>query len=522
MPRGLVILLGTASAVVVVAGLRAAAWLIAPVLLALVIVIVVSPVHRWLRRHGFPAWLATATLVTVVYGVFLAFLAVLAFSLVRLATLLPQYTDRARALAGSAAAELTSLGIGPERFDEAARSVDPGRLLSYVGSLLGSLTAVTTSVVFLLALLLFFSTETNGIDVRLTEVARERPRIRRALDGFAGKTRRFLVVTTIFGGIVAVLDTIALLWIGIPLAVLWGLLSFVTNYIPSVGFILGVLPPALLALLGGGWQRTLAVLVVYGVINFVLQSLVQPRYVGDAVGLSTVLTFVSLIFWAWVLGPLGALLAVPATLLVMAVLVDVDPRAEWAAALLRAPDRRKPKRRGVKAMVTLTIWRFGTAEAAQHAAGRVRSLARDELVTVHDAAVVWWPESSKRPKLRQLQNLTSASALSGAFWGMLFGLIFFVPFLGAAVGAAAGAAGGALTDVGIDDDLIKRIRDRLTPGTSALFLLTSDTVVDKVRDVFGDDQPELVFTNLSAEQEAALRDIFTAAPEDRSTLSHMD
>lgn len=344
MPRGLVILLGTAAAVVVVAGLRSAAWLVAPTLLALVVVVVVSPVHTWLRRQGFPAWLATGTLVTLVYGVFLGFGAVLVLSLARLASLLPHYTERARALATRAADTLASWGVGPERLSELARSVDPGRVLSSFGSLIGDLTSVATSLVFLLALLFFFSSETTAIDARLHAVDADRPRVRRALDGFVGKTRRFLVVTTVFGLIVAVLDTVALLWMGIPLAVLWGLLSFVTNYIPNIGFILGVGPPAVLALLIGGWQRTLAVLVVYGVINFVLQSLVQPRYVGDAVGLSTVLTFVSLVFWAWVLGPLGALLAVPATLLVMAVLVDVDPRARWVAAMLRAPARSHPRR----------------------------------------------------------------------------------------------------------------------------------------------------------------------------------
>jgi AI-2 transport protein TqsA len=344
LPRGLVILLGTAAAVVVVAGIRSAAWLVAPTLLALIVVVVVGPVHAWLRRQGFPAWLATGTLVTLVYGVFLAFGAVLVLSLGRLASLLPHYTERARSLATRAAETLTSWGVGPERLSELARSVDPGRVLSSFGSLIGDLTSVATSVVFLLALLFFFSAETTGIEARLHAVDEDRPQVRRALDGFVGKTRRFLVVTTVFGLLVAVLDTIALLWIGIPLAVLWGLLSFVTNYIPTVGFVIGVVPPAVLALLTGGWQRTLAVLVVYGVINFVLQSLVQPRYVGDAVGLSTVLTFVSLVFWAWVLGPLGALLAVPATLLVMAVLVDVDPRARWVAAMLRAPERSHPRR----------------------------------------------------------------------------------------------------------------------------------------------------------------------------------
>ncbi|MDI5978150.1 AI-2E family transporter [Amycolatopsis magusensis] len=341
VPRGLVVLLGTASAVVVVAGLRAAAWLVAPALLALVIVIVVSPVHRWLRRRGLPAWLATVILVTVVYGVFLVFAAVLVASLVRLAALLPGYTERVRVLATETADRLHAWGVGPAQLGDLARAADPGKILSSVGALLGDLTAMTTSIVFLLALLLFFSTETSTIGARLDAVERVRPRIRGALTGFATKTRRFLAVTTVFGIVVAVLDTIVLLWLGIPLAVLWGLLSFVTNYIPNIGFILGVVPPALLGLLSGGWGTTLAVVLVYLVLNFVLQSLVQPRYVGDAVGLSTVLTFVSLVFWAWVLGPLGALLAVPATLLVLAVLVDIDPRAGWAAALLRAPDRRE-------------------------------------------------------------------------------------------------------------------------------------------------------------------------------------
>lgn len=169
-------------------------------------------------------------------------------------------------------------------------------------------------------------------------------------------------------------------------------------------------------------------------------------------------------------------------------------------------------------MATLTIWRFDEANAAGLAAGRVESLARDQLIMVHDAAVVWWPPEGRRPKLRQLHNLTGRGALTGAFWGMLFGLIFFVPLLGAAVGAAAGAAGGALADVGIDDELIKRVRDRLTPGSSALFLLTSDAVVDRVREAFADEKrPELLFTNLSAEQEEKLREIFAEEPTSVST-----
>jgi uncharacterized membrane protein len=129
---------------------------------------------------------------------------------------------------------------------------------------------------------------------------------------------------------------------------------------------------------------------------------------------------------------------------------------------------------------------------------------------VHDAAVVEWEEGRKKPKTRQLNNLAGAGALGGAFWGMLFGLIFLVPLLGAAVGAATGGLSGALADVGIDDKFIERVRDQVTPGTSALFVMTSEAVLDKVREAFRDDRPELIFTSLSDEQERALADVFSA------------
>jgi uncharacterized membrane protein len=160
-------------------------------------------------------------------------------------------------------------------------------------------------------------------------------------------------------------------------------------------------------------------------------------------------------------------------------------------------------------MATLTIWRFGIADGADRAAHTLEALARSKLITLHDAAVVSWPENRKKPGVRQLHNLAGRGALSGAFWGTLLGLLFLVPLLGAAVGAATGALAGGLTDVGIDDDLVKEIRQRVTPGTSALFVLSSDAVIDKVQEAFADlDQPELLFTNLSVEQERALREVF--------------
>ena len=159
-------------------------------------------------------------------------------------------------------------------------------------------------------------------------------------------------------------------------------------------------------------------------------------------------------------------------------------------------------------MQTLSVWRFDTAAGADQAVGTLEDLAKQQLITVFDAATVSWAEGAKRPKTRQLHNLAGAGALGGAFWGLLFGLLFFVPLLGMAIGAAAGALSGSLTDVGIDDDFIKRTRDQITPGTSALFVMSADAVLDKVAAAFAGQKPELLSTNLSDDQEKALRAAF--------------
>ena len=159
-------------------------------------------------------------------------------------------------------------------------------------------------------------------------------------------------------------------------------------------------------------------------------------------------------------------------------------------------------------MATLTAWTFDTADGADQAVGTLRTLASQELIKIHDAATVSWPVGKKKPGTRQLNDLAGAGALGGAFWGMLFGLIFFVPFLGMAVGAAMGGLTGMMKDVGIDDGFINRVREQVTPGTSALFALTSDAVLDRVHTAFAGQSPELIFTNLSDEEEAKLRSAF--------------
>lgn len=159
-------------------------------------------------------------------------------------------------------------------------------------------------------------------------------------------------------------------------------------------------------------------------------------------------------------------------------------------------------------MATLSVWKFDTPDGAERATKTLADLQKQELIKVHDAAVVSWQNGKKKPKTRQLSALAGAGALGGAFWGLLFGLLFFVPLLGMAVGAAMGGLAGSMTDVGIDDDFIARVRQAVTPGTSALFVMTSDAVQDRVQAAFEGQKMELLTTNLTSEEEDRLRDVF--------------
>jgi uncharacterized membrane protein len=159
-------------------------------------------------------------------------------------------------------------------------------------------------------------------------------------------------------------------------------------------------------------------------------------------------------------------------------------------------------------MATLTALKFSTPEGAEQMLDKIKSLQKMELIKLQDAAIVTWPTGKSKPKTKQLVNMAGLGAMQGAFWGMLFGLIFFVPFFGLAVGAAFGALGGKMADYGISDDFIKQTRSKVTEGTSALFLLTSDAVQGKVQEELKGYNFELIASNLTKEQEEQLKAAF--------------
>jgi predicted PurR-regulated permease PerM len=334
LPRGLIIMLGLAAGVVVATGIHAVPDLIGPIFLALVLTVTVDPLRGMMIRRGAPRWLATLVVVIGVYAIIFGLVIAAAVGVAQFIGLIPQYADQLQSELTGLKSWLAGMGVTQEQIQSTLSGLDKSSILSYIASLLSSVMSVFTSLFFIITLLIFLAVDGSVFGERMVKHRPGREPALNALGQFAGGTRKYFAVATIFGGIVAVLDGAALLIMGIPAAGLWALLAFVTNYIPNIGFIIGLIPPALLGLLTGGPSLMIAVIVVYCVLNFIIQSVLQPKFVGDAVGLTTTMSFLSLILWAFLLGPLGAILAIPASLLVKAIMVDVDPEAKWLQLFL--------------------------------------------------------------------------------------------------------------------------------------------------------------------------------------------
>jgi len=327
-------LFGFAAVVVTIAGLQAFGGLLGPLFLALVLILAVAPIAGWLRRHGVPRWLATLVTLAAVYAILVLLVGSLVYAVAELARVLPTYGPQLNALLVEASRVLQTLGVGPEQIQASLNQFDLGSVVGVLQGFLAQFAGLLSNLLLILSVLLFMAIDSATFPERLRALGRSRPHVVEALTSFARGTRRFLAVATIFGLIIAVLD-VAVLWVlGVPLALLFGLLSFVANFVPNIGFLIALAPPALLALLEGGPGLMLAVIVWFMVINVALQTVIQPRFVGDAVGLSVTITFLALVFWGFVVGPLGALLAIPLTLLAKALLVDLDPHTRWFNVLI--------------------------------------------------------------------------------------------------------------------------------------------------------------------------------------------
>lgn len=338
MSRSMMVIVAVAATVIAIWGLKMVSGFAGPIILAVILVITVYPVRRLVERiplpRGVSSVLASVAVIVAVYLTIAAILWSLVLAVEQMITLVPNYAPQFTERLNQLGTWLQHRGVDHEQITKSIAKLDIGQVAPVLQSLAGQVKSFLTNLLLFAMVVLFASFDAPGF-VRQLRGDRERHmHTVDALAGFARGVRRYFVVSAVFGLVCAGLDVVALMWIGIPAAFTWGLLSFVTNFVPNVGFIVGLVPPALLALLDGGPGEMVAVIVAYVAINFVVQSVVQPKVVGDALGLTATISFVSLVFWAYVLGPLGAILALPMTLLVKAIFVDADPSRAWLQPLL--------------------------------------------------------------------------------------------------------------------------------------------------------------------------------------------
>ncbi|GAA2182164.1 AI-2E family transporter [Brooklawnia cerclae] len=328
------IVIGVAGTLVALIAMRQFADLIGPLFLALNLMITAYPVHTWLVRKGTPSWLSAVAVALTVFAVLIAMVVGFIWAVNEMVGLLTDYGDEFNKLYEQVLALAAQFDFNTDAIGGLVGSIDPNSILGAASSLLSGASGLVAMLGVVIAALVFMAMDTPGMEARMRRLASNRASIAHAMGIFAAGVRRYWLVTTIFGIIVAILDGIALAIMGVPLAVVWALFSFLTNYIPNIGFVVGLVPPALVALFAKGWQAAVLVIVIYSVLNFVVQSIIQPRFTGESVGVTPTVSFISLLLWTGVIGGMGTLLALPLTLLVKALVIDVDPRTRWVNALI--------------------------------------------------------------------------------------------------------------------------------------------------------------------------------------------
>jgi AI-2 transport protein TqsA len=328
------LLVTLAAAVLVLAGLRAAASVIGPVAIALLITIAWSPASQWLQQRGWHPILASLTGIVVGVTVVALLVVLIYSSLLQLESELPAYQERIGTLRDSVSDLLARLPFNVDTSQLAsAEALQPEAIVGYVVGFIGGLTSTAGNLAILLLIMVFMMIEAVRYPQKLRTAFRASEASASRLDGFVTSMRSYVVINTIFGLIAAVANTLLLLALGVDLAILWGVLSFLLSFLPNIGVVLSVAPPALLALLQFGVGRALLVVAGFFVINLVVDNVIKPRYVGESLDLSPAVVVVSLVFWGWLLGPIGALLAVPFSIAAR-LLFDSHEESRWIGHLM--------------------------------------------------------------------------------------------------------------------------------------------------------------------------------------------
>jgi AI-2 transport protein TqsA len=307
-------LLGGACVVLIVSGMRAASGILNPMLMAGFLALLLQPMTVKLRKWGLAGGLAVTLVVIAVVLSGLTLVAFVGVSLRQLALQFPVYREQLNGLVTSLNTLLAKYNV--DAFDYLQRAAQGPEVGRWVLNASGSMAASLSNLVLTLFIFAFMLGGMWELERRASTRSRDHSPLAARFLAFSDTIRGYMGVRAVLGLIAAVLDYVLLVALGVDYALLWGVLSFLLSFVPNIGFTLSLIPPTLLALVEAGWQEALIVFVGYQVINNVLDNVIGPRFVGREMKISALLSFLSVIFWAWVLGPTGAILAVPLTVLI--------------------------------------------------------------------------------------------------------------------------------------------------------------------------------------------------------------
>lgn len=307
-------LLAGACCVIIIAGLKEAAPVVNPLLLALLIVPMILPVQQWLIRHRVSRPIATAITVLILLLGLIGVVLFVGTSVAEMARRLPMYAPKLASIRDGLLAQLQSHGVDTSNLTS-EDGLDPNRVLGVASQTVRALGKALSDALFVV-LLLAFALPLLGRGESETEKARDRQRAA-ALEAHFVDMRKYVAITGLCGLLNGSIALVLLFVLHIDFAITWAVLFFLMNFVPAVGFVFALIPPLLLALVQYGWTTAIIVAVIYTVVNFIVDSVLKPRFMADGLDLSPLVVIVALVFWSWVLGPIGAIVAVPITMVLL-------------------------------------------------------------------------------------------------------------------------------------------------------------------------------------------------------------
>ncbi|TDO96954.1 AI-2E family transporter [Marinomonas balearica] len=333
-------LVGFAALIVIIAGLKSASQIVVPFMLSVFIAIICAPLMSSLRRRNVPTWVSILLVMLLILGGLGSIALLVGSSLDDFSKALPTYKERFGTELASLIAQLNSIGLHIS-YDQVKGYVDPASLMQMFANALASLGSVLTNLFLVVLTVVFILVEAVELPKKLHIALDNAHRSLERFDQFILAVNRYLVIKTLVSALTGVTITIWLAVIGVDFPILWGVCAFLLNFVPNIGSVIAAIPAIMLAFVQLGTLGAGLTALGFAVVNVIVGNVIEPRYMGKGLGLSTLVVFLSLLVWGWVFGPVGMLLSIPLTIIVKLAL-EANPRLHWIAVMLDSnPERYK-------------------------------------------------------------------------------------------------------------------------------------------------------------------------------------